>query len=82
MSDLMIYNDVQNEALRLLLDKIEQQYGCILTNTGGIVEDKWISPKAITVLVHELDKELREKNTRQGCIYSEYAKLKQRYFGL
>ena len=61
-NDLMIYNDVQNETLRLLLDKIEQKYGCILTNVGGIVGidgDKWISPKAITVLVHELDKELR-----------------------
>lgn len=58
-NDLMIYNDVQNETLRLLLDKIEQKYGCILTNVGGIVGDEWISPKAITVLVHELDKELR-----------------------
>ena len=55
----MIYNDVQNKTLKLLLDKIEKEYGCILTNTGGIVGDKWISPKAITVLVHELDKELR-----------------------
>ena len=59
MADLMIYNDVQNKTLKLLLDKIEKEYGCILTNTGGIVGDKWISPKAITVLVHELDKELR-----------------------
>lgn len=59
MPDLMIYNDIQNEVLRLLLDKIEQQYGCILTNTGGIVGDKWISPKAITVLIHQLDKEIR-----------------------
>ena len=59
MADLMIYNEVQNETLRLLLDKIEQEYGCILTNVGGVVENKWISPKAITVLIHELDKELR-----------------------
>ena len=59
MPDLMIYNDVQNEVLRLLLDKIEQQFGCILTNTGGIVNNTWISPKVITMLVHELDKEIR-----------------------
>ena len=57
--DLMIYNDVKNEALRLLLDKIEQQYGCILTNIGGIVNNTWISPKAITMLIHQLDKEIR-----------------------
>ena len=59
MADLMIYNDVQNKALKLLLDKIEQEYGGILTNVGGVVGDKWISPKTITVLIHELDKELR-----------------------
>lgn len=59
MSDLMIYNDVQNEVLRFLLDKIEQKYGCILTNAGGIVGNTWISPKAITMLIHQLDKEIR-----------------------
>jgi hypothetical protein len=32
-----------------------------LTNVGGVVGDKWISPKAITVLIHELDKEIQNK---------------------
>lgn len=61
---LMIYKDVQNETLRLLLDKLDKEYGSILTNVGGIAGldgGKWISPKAITVLVHELDKEIQNK---------------------
>jgi hypothetical protein len=57
---LIIYDDIQNEVLKKLLDKIEEKYGCILTNEGGVVDNKWISPKAITVIIHELDKELRE----------------------
>jgi hypothetical protein len=61
VSDLMIYEDIQNEILRKVLDKIEEEYGCILTNVGGVVGDKWISPKAITVLIHELDKEIQNK---------------------
>ena len=59
MSDLMIYNDIQNEILRLVLDKIEQEYGSIISNVGGTVNNNWISPKAITVLIHQLDKEIR-----------------------
>ena len=56
---LMIYQDIDNEILKKLLDKIEDKSGCILSNTGGIVWETgtWISPKAITVLIHELDKE-------------------------
>ena len=57
--DLMIYQDIENTILKKLLDKIEEKYGCILSNTGGAVWETgtWISPKAITVLIHELDKE-------------------------
>ena len=72
---IMIYNDIQNEVLKLFLDKLAQEYGSILTNVGGttgINGGKWISPKAITVLVHELDKEISN--------LSEYAKLKAKYF--
>ena len=56
---LMIYQDIDNEILRKLLDKIEEEYGCILSNTGGTVWETgtWISPKAITTLIHQLDKE-------------------------
>ena len=60
---LMIYDDIQNEVLKKLLDKIEEKYGCVLTNKGGVVNDKCISPKAITVIIHELDKELRESES-------------------
>lgn len=55
---LMIYENIQNEVLKKLLDKIEAEFGCILTNVGGTVNDKWISPKAITALICELDKEV------------------------
>ena len=60
--DLMIYQDVKNKTLRLFLDKLEEEYGSILSNTGGIVWEggKWISPKAIATIVHQLDKELEE----------------------
>ena len=79
MIDLMIYEDVQNEVLKLFLDKLNEEYGSILCNVGGtagIDGGKWISPKAITMLVHELDKELLKANTS----FYEYAKLKAKYF--
>lgn len=80
--ELMIYKDIQNEILRLLLDKLDKEYGSILTNVGGITGfdgGKWISPKAITVLVHELDKELSEK-INQDEVLDDYAKLKNKFF--
>lgn len=63
--DLMIYQDVENETLRLVLDELEKEYGSILCNIGGITgidNSKWISPKAITVIIHQLDKKLRGYN--------------------
>ena len=61
--DLMIYQDIQNETLRLFLDELEKEYGCILCNVGGAVgidNGKWISPKAIAMIVHQLYKKLQE----------------------
>lgn len=61
--DLMIYQDVKNEILQLVLDELEKEYGSILCNVGGttgIDNGKWISPKAITVIIHQLDKKLQE----------------------
>ena len=81
---LMIYEDIQNKVLRLFLDKLDEEYGSILTNAGGIAGldgGKWISPKAITVLVHELDKELSEK-INQDKVLDDYAKLKNKYFNI
>ena len=63
--ELMIYQDVKNETLRLVLDELEEEYGSILCNVGGttgIDTDKWISPKAITVIIHQLDKKLQGYN--------------------
>ena len=59
--DLMIYQDVKNETLRLFLDRLEEEYGSILSNTGGTVweSEKWISPKAVAAMALELDRELR-----------------------
>ena len=62
--DLMIYQDVKNEILQLVLDELEKEYGSILCDVGGttgIDNGKWISPKAITAIIHQLDVELREK---------------------
>lgn len=62
--DLMIYQDVKNEILQLVLDELEKEYGSILCDVGGtagIDNSKWISPKAITAIIHQLDVELREK---------------------
>lgn len=63
--ELMIHQDVKNETLRLVLDELEEEYGSILCNVGGTVgidNGKWISPKAITVIIHQLDKKLQECN--------------------
>lgn len=62
--DLMIYQDVKNEILQLVLDELEKEYGSILCNVGGtagVGNGKWISPKAITVIIHQLDKKLQEE---------------------
>ena len=58
--ELFIKTEVQNPVLKELLNRIEQKYGCLLTNTGCVINDNWLSVKAITVMVSELDKELRE----------------------
>jgi hypothetical protein len=58
--ELFIKTEVQNPVLKELLNRIEQKYGCLLTNTGCVINDSWLSVKAITVMVSELDKELRE----------------------
>lgn len=63
--DLIVYQDVKNETLRLVLNELEKEYGSILCNVGGtagIDNSKWISPKAITVIIHQLDKKLQEYN--------------------
>ena len=63
--DLMIYQDVKNEILQLVLDELEKEYGSILCNVGGtagIDNGKWISPKAITAIIHQLDKKLQEEH--------------------
>lgn len=58
--ELFIKTEVQNPVLKELLNRIEQKYGCLLTNTGCVINDRWLSVKAITVMVSGLDKELRE----------------------
>ena len=58
--ELLIKTEVKDPALREFLNRLEQKYGCLLTNTGCVTNDRWLSVKAITVMVSELDKELRE----------------------
>jgi hypothetical protein len=61
--ELMIKTNIQNETLRLFLNRLEEEYGCLLTNMGCTVKTengtKWLSVKAITMMVSELDNELK-----------------------
>lgn len=57
--ELFIKAQVQNPVLRQLLERLEDKYGCLLTNVGCVTNDSWLSVKAIAMLVSELDKELR-----------------------
>ena len=58
--ELFIKSNVENPILKELLNRIEEKYGCLLTNVGCIINNNWLSVKAIAVLINELDKELRE----------------------
>ncbi len=58
--ELFIKSEVQNPVLKELLNRLEDKYGCLLTNIGCIINDNWLSVKAITVMVSELDNELKE----------------------
>ena len=58
--ELFIKSEVQNPVLKEFLNRLEGKYGCLLTNVGCVTNDSWLSVKAITMMVSELDKELRE----------------------
>lgn len=62
--ELFIKSEVKNPVLKEFLNRLEEEYGCLLTNSGTVVKVdenyKWFSVKAVTVMVSELDKELRE----------------------
>ena len=58
--ELFIKSEVKNPILKEFLNRLEGKYGCLLTNVGCVTNDSWLSVKAITVMVSELDKELRE----------------------
>lgn len=57
--ELFIKTEVQNPVLKEFLNRLEKEYGCLITNIGCTIDGKWLSVKAITVMVSELDKELR-----------------------
>lgn len=62
--ELLIKSNVQNPILKELLNRIEREYGCLITNTGCTVKNdsgdiKWLSVKSITVLISEFDNELK-----------------------
>ena len=59
--ELFIKSNVENPILKELLNRIEEKYGCLLTNVGRATENgSWLSVKAIAALINELDGELRE----------------------
>ena len=64
--ELLIKSNVKNPILKEFLNRLEQEYGCLLTNSGTVIKANdryiWFSVKAITIIVSELDKELRENN--------------------
>lgn len=57
--ELFIETEVQNPVLKEFLNRLEDEYGCLITNTGCVTNGKWLSVKAIAIMVSELDKELR-----------------------
>lgn len=58
-NELFIKSNVENPILKELLNRIEEKYGCLLTNVGCITENgNWLSVKAVAILINELDKEL------------------------
>lgn len=59
-NELFIKSNVQNPILKEFLNRLEEEYGCLLTNMGCVTNGKWLSVKAIAIIVNELDKELRE----------------------
>lgn len=59
--ELFIKSEVKNPVLKELLNRIEEKYGCLLTNTGTVINQNWLSVKAITVLVSELDNDIKKQ---------------------
>lgn len=58
--ELFIKSNVKNPILKELLNRIEEKYGCLLTNIGCTTENgSWLSVKAIAALINELDKECK-----------------------
>lgn len=64
--ELLIKSNVKNPILKELLNRIEDKYGCLLTNTGYVTNGNWLSVKAITVMISELDNELKLKEHPTG----------------
>ena len=58
--ELFIKSEVKDPILKEFLNRLEDRYGCLLTNVGCVTNDRWLSVKAITVMVSELDKELKD----------------------
>lgn len=63
--ELFIKSEVQNPILKEFLNRLEEEYECLLTNSGTLVKTKdgykWLSVKAITVMVSELDNKLKNQ---------------------
>lgn len=63
--ELLIKSNVKNPVLKEFLNRLEDKYGCLLTNTGCITNNNWLSVKAITVIVSELDNEIKLKENEK-----------------
>ncbi len=63
--ELLIKANVKNPVLKEFLNRLEDKYGCLLTNTGCVTNNSWLSVKAITVIVSELDNEIKLKENEK-----------------
>ena len=63
--ELLIKSNVKNPVLKEFLNRLEDKYGCLLTNSGCTMNNNWLSPKAITVIVSELDNEIKLKENEK-----------------
>lgn len=62
--ELFIKSQVQNPVLKEFLNRLEDKYGCLLTNVGCTTNNSWLSVKAIAMMVSELDKDLKEQEKK------------------
>lgn len=60
--ELFIKANIKNPILKEFLNRLEEKYGCLLTNSGTLVDVggdyTWLSVKSVAIIASELDKDI------------------------